>query len=179
MTQLAFKINKRSLNNKARSLRKTGQVPGIIYGEFLDKSIPVQIDNGKLTKLLTSNSKGSIIPLNVDDELRNCVVKDIQQNHCGEIIHIDFQYVKDNEVIKMKIPVKYLGQENLELKRLVLENYTPSLEFQGEVEKIPEYIEINVSQMNFEDKILAKDISIPDGITLITEPETLLAIVNA
>ncbi len=178
MAEIAFKIDNRSLKQQPKNIRKEGKTPGIIYGEFLKTPIPIQVKNNILTKLLKSNSNGSIIPLNVENKIRNCVVKDVQKDHLGNLIHIDFQYVKDNEVIKMKIPVKYLGQENLENKRLVLETYTPFLELQGEVEKIPEFIEFDISNLNYEDKVFAKDIPLPKDINLLTETETLLAIVN-
>lgn len=179
MTELAFKISKRDTKIKSKKLRRLGAVPGIIYGEFLENSIPVQMTSRDLSKVLRDNSKGSIIPLTIDNETKNCVVKDVQKNVLGEIIHVDFQYVKNNEIIKMKIPVNYLGQENLELKKLVIETHTPSIELQGQVEKIPEYIDMDVSQKNFQDKIFAKDIILPEGVSLLTDSETLLAIVNA
>jgi len=66
----------------------------------------------------------------------------------------------------------------LESKRLVLETFRPYLDFQGNVEKIPEYIEVNVANMQFNDKLLAKDINIPSEVTLLTPEDTILAVVN-
>lgn len=180
MNKLAFTISERILiKNNINSLRKEGQVPGIIYGEFLKDSIPVQILSSDLKKLLKTNSSGSIIPLNLNGNIKNCVVKDVQKDIIGNVIHIDFQYVIDNEVIKMNIPLNYTGQELLQVKRLVLETHVPSLEFQGPVELIPEYIQVDVSHMNFNDQLLAKDITIPNGINLLTDPSSILAMVNA
>ncbi|MGG7179108.1 50S ribosomal protein L25 [Clostridium paraputrificum] len=179
MTNLAYKVSNRTMTENIKQLRRDGQLPGIIYGEFLQESIPVKMPRLSLVNLLKNNSKGSIIPIDVDNKIKNCVVKEVQKNNIGEIIHIDFQYVKDNEIIKMNIPVKFIGQENLESRRLVLQTQIPTLEFQGPVEKIPEYIQIDVSTLNFEDKVLAKDIKISDEIVLITDENALLAVVNA
>lgn len=179
MNKLAFTVSKRILSkSNINSLRKEGQVAGIIYGEFLKDSIPVQILSSDLKKLLKTNSSGSIIPLNLNGNIKNCVVKDVQKDISGNIIHIDFQYVIDNEVIKMNIPLNYTGQELLHVKRLVLETHLPSLELQGPVELIPEYIKVDVSHMNFNDQLLAKDINIPTGISLLTDPSSILAIIN-
>ena len=178
MTKLAYKVSNRTKEEKITQLRKDGQLPGIIYGEFLKEAIPMKISKIDLIQLLKNNSTGSIIPLNIDDEIRNCVVKEVQRNYEGELIHIDFQYVKDNEIIKMNIPVRYIGQENLEFKRLILETHVPTLEFQGPVEKIPEFIQVDVSDMIFDDKVLAKDIKVSDDITLITDGNAILAVVN-
>ena len=78
----------------------------------------------------------------------------------------------------MKIPVKYIGQENLMSKRLLLDANTSFIEFQGPVEKIPEFVEVNVSSMNINDKIFIKDISIPNDVTVLDDPELLLGVIN-
>ena len=95
----------------------------------------------------------------------------------GKIIHVDFQYVKANEVIKLKVPVTFEGQTALETNRLVLETFASEIEVQGAVEKLPEKIDIDVSDKKFEDKILAKDVTLPEGVHLVTAEDTLLAVV--
>ncbi|WMJ79892.1 50S ribosomal protein L25 [Clostridium sp. MB40-C1] len=179
MSQTTINTMERTVSENNKRLRKSGQVPCIMYGEFLENSIPVKIQSSALIKLLRDNSKGSIIKLNVNNTIRNCVVKSVQKDTItGELLHVDFQCVNENEVIKMKIPVSFVGLNALQLKRLVLDTFLPEIEMQGNVEKIPEYIKIDVSQMNFEDKIFAKDIELPEEIKLITEPDELLAVVN-
>lgn len=179
MEQLAFEIKERCLSEKNKNLRKNGEIPGIIYGEFLKESIPVKMEKSNLLRLLKSNSKGSILKLNLKDTTRNCVVKQVQKdNTTGEILHVDFQYVKENEVIKMKIPVSYEGLNQLTSRKLVLQTYLSELEMQGDVEKIPKFIRVDVSNMNFDDKLSAGDIKLPEEIRLITEPDTLIAVVS-
>ncbi|MEG1255904.1 50S ribosomal protein L25 [Clostridium sp.] len=179
MKNTIFNVYKRDSNESSKKIRKSGNVPCVIYGEFLEKPIPAKMNKSELTKMLSSSNSGSIILFNVDGKELNCVVKDIQKNNLHEILHFDLQYVKPNEVIRLSIPVRYIGHENLESKRLVLETFNPRIDFQGNVEKIPEYIEINVGKMNFNDKVFARDINVPEEVTLLTPEETLLAIVNS
>ena len=179
MSQLAIEIKERVFNESVKKIRKNGEIPGVIYGEFMDNTLPIKVNSSKLKGLLKYNSKGSILSFKFKDEAKKCVVKQVQKdNLTGEILHVDFQYVKSNEVIKMSIPINYIGQENLESKKLFLETFLPELEVQGEVEKIPEYIEIDVSKKNYEDKIFSKDIELPEEIKLVTKPDILLALVN-
>ncbi|MCY6960406.1 50S ribosomal protein L25 [Clostridium brassicae] len=179
MSQITIDTIQRTVSENNKILRKNGQVPCIMYGEFLENSIPIKIKSSELIKLLRDNSKGSIIKLSVNDTIKNCVVKNVQKDSVtGELLHVDFQCVNENEIIKMKIPVNYSGLNNLQLNRLVLDTFLSEIEMQGNVEKIPESIKIDVSQMNFDDKIFAKDIELPEEIKLITEPDTLLAVVN-
>ena len=175
----AFKICTRSNSEKTHKIRRDGNVPGIIYGNHLESPIEIKLSLGTLSKLLKENTFGSIIPLELNGKRILCIVKEIQRNNLGELIHVDFQNVSPSEIIKLKIPVSFVGEEALTSKNLILEIASPTLEFHGAATKIPDIIEVNVSDMGFEDKILAKDILVPDDVELITRPDTLLAVVNA
>lgn len=179
MSNLAFKVYDRNVKENQNKLRKTGQIPGIIYGEFLDKNIPVKMGNAELKRILSTNSSGSIIKVSLEDRVLNCVVKEVQKNERHEIIHVDFQYIKPNEIIKMRIPIKFIGQDLLESKRLTLETHNLYIDLQGNVEKIPESIELDASSMQLDDKVFIKDIIIPKEIAILSEPETLLAVVSS
>ncbi|MGV2644792.1 50S ribosomal protein L25, partial [Clostridium perfringens] len=115
----------------------------------------------------------------LEDKKHNWVVQEVQKNNLHEILHVDFQYIKANEVIKMRIPIKTIGQENLESRRLTLETHNLFIDLQGNVEIIPESIEINVADMQADDKIFIEDIVIPQEITILTDPKTLLAVVSS
>ncbi|GAA0117452.1 50S ribosomal protein L25 [Clostridium senegalense] len=172
-------IKERNANEKGKKLRAHGEVPGIIFGKCLETNIPVKIDNSTLIKLLRSNSEGSIIRLNLNGTSKLCVVKKVDKDAVsGKVLHVEFQQVVEKEIIKLKLSVSLKGHENLALKRLVVENFLNEVELQGEVEKIPEFIELYVGDKEYNDKIYVKDIPLPEGVKFITEPETLLAIVN-
>lgn len=177
MSELAFKVEEKLANEKAKAIRRNGQTPGVIYGEFLDNPISIKIANTQLPKILKTHLTSSVVPLEVNNDVKNCVIKDIQKDMYGKIIHVDFQYVKANEVIKLKVPVTFEGQGALETNRLVLETFASEIEVQGAVEKLPEKIDIDVSNKKFEDKILAKDVTLPEGVHLVTAEDTLLAVV--
>ena len=177
MSELAFKVEEKLANEKAKAIRRNGQTPGVIYGEFLDNPISIKIANTQLPKILKTHLTSSVVSLEVNNDVKNCVIKDIQKDMYGKIIHVDFQYVKANEVIKLKVPVTFEGQTALETNRLVLETFASEIEVQGAVEKLPEKIDIDVSDKKFEDKILAKDVTLPEGVHLVTAEDTLLAVV--
>lgn len=176
MANPAFNISERISNEKAKVIRRNGQVPCVIYGGSLEKAIPVKMKKNELLKLISSNTSSSLIPLSINGETKTCVVKELQKDVYGKVIHVDFQTVSKNEVLKLKIPVTFVGEESLETKRLVLETFAPEIEVQGIASSMPETLEFNVSNMNFEDKVFAKNIKLPEGISLMTDPETLLAI---
>lgn len=180
MSQLAVNIMERQATENPKALRREGMVPGIIYGDSLENAVPIKMEKTNLLRLLKNNSKGSILKLHLNDKAWSCVVKEVQKDTTAdEILHVDFQYVNSDEIIKMNIPITYTGRENLELNRLVLGTFQPELELQGPAAKIPEHFDVDVSKMQFEDKLYAKDIELPEDIKLLTDSETLLAVVNA
>ncbi|KGM96593.1 5S rRNA E-loop-binding protein [Clostridium novyi A str. 4552] len=180
MSQAAIVINEREKTDTTNKIRRNGQVPCIMYGEHLEKAIPIKVDYNELMKLLRENSKGSILKLGLNNEIRNCVIKEIQKDTVsGKVIHVDFQNVNKNEVIKMTIPIDFTGINNLQLRKLILETFITEIEMQGKVEEIPENIVIDASTMNCDDKIFVRDIKLPEGIRLLSEPDALVAVVNS
>ncbi len=179
MSNLAFKVYERNVKENKNRLRNAGEIPGIIYGEYLNRNIPIKISDSELARMFKENNSGSIIELSLPSKKINCVVKEIQKNEKHEVLHVDFQYVKPNEIIKMRIPIKFIGQDVLEGKRLTLETYSLYIDLQGDVEKIPEFIELAASDLQLDDKIFIKDMDIPEDITISNDPETLLAVVSS
>ncbi|NLK95982.1 MAG: 50S ribosomal protein L25 [Clostridiales bacterium] len=177
MTNLAFKMEERTKNEKAKVIRKKGEIPGIIYGGSLSNPISIKMKKTQLPKIFASHLKSSIIPLSVNDSVKNCVIKDVQKDNFGKVIHVDFQCVKANEKIKLKVPVSFEGQGALTSKGLLLEIMATEIEVQGSVEKIPETILIDVSKMNYEDKVLAENINLPEDVHLVTHKDLLLAVI--
>ena len=160
MSELAFKVEEKLVKEKAKAIRKKGQTPGVIYGEALENPISIKIANTQLPKIFKTHLTSSVVPLEVNNDVKNCVIKDIQKDMYGKVIHVDFQYVKANEVIKLKVPVTFEGQGALETNRLVLETFASEIEVQGAVQKHQEKIEIDVSNKKFEDKNLEKVINL-------------------
>ena len=176
MQNLVFDISER--NEKGKKVRTKGEVPCVIYGESLDKSISCKIPRKEMLKLLSS-PKNSVLSLNLDGTIEKCVLKEVQRDTFGEIIHLDFQYVRKGDTIKLKVPVSYTGQGFLESKGLLLESIVSEVQLQGHPEEIPENIKVDVSGLNYGDEIFAKDFSIPAVLKSDVSDDTLVARVVA
>ena len=176
MQNLVFDISERT--EKGKKGRTKGEVPCVIYGESLDKSISCKIPRKEMLKLLSS-PKNSVLSLNLDGTIEKCVLKEVQRDTFGEIIHLDFQYVRKGDTIKLKVPVSYTGQGFLESKGLLLESIVSEVQLQGHPEEIPENIKVDVSGLNYGDEIFAKDFSIPAVLKSDVSDDTLVARVVA
>lgn len=176
MQNLVFDISERT--EKGKKVRTKGEVPCVIYGESLDKSISCKIPRKEMLKLLSS-PKNSVLSLNLDGTIEKCVLKEVQRDTFGEIIHLDFQYVRKGDTIKLKVPVSYTGQGFLESKGLLLESIVSEVQLQGHPEEIPENIKVDVYGLNYGDEIFAKDFSIPAVLKSDVSDDTLVARVVA
>ena len=159
---------------RVKKVRMHGEVPAVLYGSHLDNTVSIKITRKDMYKLLTL-AKSSILSLKLNGHIENCVVKELQKDSFGKVIHIDFQDIKKDEKIKMKIPVVFDGQSTLEGRQLLLEVLISEVELYGEADKLPENIKCNVGELNIGDKIFIKDLVIPEGMRLDVDENAIVA----
>lgn len=172
MESIVFNVSER--NEKGKKVRMHGEVPAVLYGSHLDNTVSIKITRKDMYKLLTL-AKSSILSLKLNGHIENCVVKELQKDSFGKVIHIDFQDIKKDEKIKMKIPVVFDGQSTLEGRQLLLEVLISEVELYGEADKLPENIKCNVGELNIGDKIFIKDLVIPEGMRLDVDENAIVA----
>ena len=172
MQNAVFNITERT--EKGKKVRMHGEVPAVLYGSHLDNTVSIKITRKDMYKLLTL-AKSSILSLKLNGHIENCVVKELQKDSFGKVIHIDFQDIKKDEKIKMKIPVVFDGQSTLEGRQLLLEVLISEVELYGEADKLPENIKCNVGELNIGDKIFIKDLVIPEGMRLDVDENAIVA----
>ena len=172
MESVVFNVSER--NEKGKKVRMHGEVPAVLYGSHLDNTVSIKITRKDMYKLLTL-AKSSILSLKLNGHIENCVVKELQKDSFGMVIHIDFQDIKKDEKIKMKIPVVFDGQSTLEGRQLLLEVLISEVELYGEADKLPENIKCNVGELNIGDKIFIKDLVIPEGMRLDVDENAIVA----
>lgn len=172
MKNLEFNITKR--DEKVNKVRHDGEIPCILYGQNLDKSISAKITKREMINIL-NYTDSSILNLNLNGDIKKCVIKELQRDPFGNIIHIDFQCIKKGETIKLKVPVNFIGQGVLESRRLLIEDFISEIPLQGEASEIPQNIEINVSELEYGDQILVKDINIPKSVKADINEELMIA----
>lgn len=172
MDNLVFNICERS--GKGSKLRRNGEIPCIIYEEDRSKSLAVKMTKKEMFRLL-KYPKSSIVSLKLNGILKKCIVKEMQQNTFGKIIHIDFQSINKGDIVKLKIPVIFTGQEALSFRGLLLEVFLTDIELQGEADKFPDTLTVDVSKLEEGSQIFIRDLSIPTEISLESNLELAVA----
>ena len=172
MDNLVFNICERS--EKGSKVRKNGEIPCIVYGDNHHKSLAAKMTKKEIIRLLRY-PKSSIVSLKLNGSLKKCIVKEMQQDRFGKIIHIDFQSINKGDIVKLKIPVNFVGEEVLASKNLLLESFITDVELQGEADKFPENLLVDVSNLEEGNQIFIRDLAIPSEMVLESNRDLAMA----
>ena len=141
-------------------IRRGGKVPCIMYGVD-DSTISLSVDTLEIEKMLSTSQ--SIIDLKYDGKEQDVVVRDIQYHPVkGNIIHVDFMRIKAGQVIKISVPLKFLGEPSGVKLGGIFQELKSELAIITLPKNLPEEIEVDVSALEVHDAIHVKDLVIGD-----------------
>ena len=153
----------------ARKIRAKGKIPAVIYGHGTEPqhvTLP-----GHETALILRKSN-QVLELDIQGKTQLALVKDVQKDPVRQIIeHIDLIVVRKGEKVTVDVSV-HLEGESAPGTSVNQDANTVSLEV--EATHIPENIVISIEGLDQGAQILAKDLPLPTGAVLITDPETLI-----
>jgi large subunit ribosomal protein L25 len=176
-TKLNVNIRHAEGSRAARRLRRSGRVPGVVYGGGAD-SVGFDADARELRLALAGS--GAVLDLSVDGSRATPVVlKEAQRDPVrGETIHVDLLRVRLDEAIHALVPLELTGIDDSPGVKEggVLEQITRELNVEALPTAIPESIVLAVGEMQIGDTILLTAITAPDGVTLLDAiEETVIA----
>ena len=154
----------------SRRLRHAGKVPAILYGGHVEPRA-VSLDHQKLMTLV-DNEKfySSIINLVVGDKKQAAIVKDLQMHPArNAIVHVDLQRVSENEKIRIHIPIHFKGEAaspGVKTQGGVVSHRIADVEVSCLPKDLPEFIELDLSQMSLNESKHLSDLPLPDGVTI-------------
>lgn len=176
-----IKVEKRTdINSRAnKRLRKTGYLPGNIYGKNIE-SVPVTVKKDELKKSLIKNGRAAVFNLTIEgEEPYNVMVKEIQHAPLtGEMLHVDFQKISLTEEVKADVSINIVGKESIEAHKWVLIRQMDIIPVKGLPQDIPNLIEIDVAQLQLGDNIFVSDVQFPEGIVPDIDLEQLIVSVS-
>jgi len=161
----------------ARRLRRSGRVPGVVYGGG-GESVGFDADARELRMALAGS--GAVLDLSIDGgKATPVVLKEAHRNPLhGETTHVDLLRVRLDEEINATVPLELAGVEEAPGVKEggVLEQITRELNVQALPTAIPEAIVHEVGEMEIGDTIQLNAVSAPDGVTFLDDPdETVVA----
>jgi large subunit ribosomal protein L25 len=161
----------------SRRLRKSGQVPGVVYGASDGSCVNFAADARELRRVLVGS--GALIDLNVAGDKRPVILKDMQLHPVrGELVHVDFVQVRLDEKIQTTVPLHAEGGEEAPGVKEggVLELPTHQLNIEALPTEIPDGITVDVSGLAMQETMHLSALTPPEGVTFLDDPEeTIIA----
>ena len=182
---LTLKVEKRLPTGKAGTgatapaLRRAGGIPGVVYGAH-HTATPIAISAIAFGKVLREAGEATIVSLAGLGEPLPTLIHEVDLDPItNQPRHVDFYAVTKGEKVEVAIPLVFKGVSPAVEQGANLVKVLHELEVKADPMNLPHDIEVDISILAaLGDRIRAKDLALPAGIELITEPEEVVALVQ-
>ncbi len=152
----------------SRRLRRSGRVPGIVYGAHKD-AVAIELDHNALYYALQEEAfHASVLTMSLDGKKEPVLLRDYQMHPFKQQVqHIDFQRVAKGEKIHMKVPLHFSGEEvapGVKLQGGKISHVVLELDIACLPEKLPEFIAVDLSGLSAGQSVHIADLALPDGV---------------
>ena len=165
----------------ARRLRAEGLVPAIVYGRRLDAPAHIAVNPAEVKRAISTPLKfNTLLTLRVEgQEERRVLLKDFQQDPVSrEMLHADFLDVRENEEVKVNIPLVLVGKPEGVVSGGILSQNRRDIEVYVLPSAIPEKLEADVTHLKIAQSLHIRDVKFPAGVRVKTHVNYTLAVVN-
>ncbi len=155
----------------SRRLRRTGLVPAVLYGSDRDPVALTVEHRQVLHESAQESFYSSIMELQVDDgRTQQVILRDMQRHPFKQqILHLDFQRVSADEVLRISVPVHFVGEKNSPAGRasgVVVQHLMNEIEVAALPKNLPEFLEVDLSNLDAGDAVMLTDVSLPEGVEI-------------
>src|ERR1700750_345512 len=155
----------------ARRIRRDHKIPAVVYGHG-NATVHVTLPGHDTMMAIKHGGANALLELEIDGTAQLALTKAVQIDPIRRVIeHIDFVAVRRGEKVTVDVPVHLHGDAASETL-VVTENNTVQID--AEATHIPERIEISIEGLPAGTQILAGQLDLPEGSTLLVDPETLI-----
>jgi large subunit ribosomal protein L25 len=155
----------------ARRIRREHKVPAVVYGHG-NETIHLSLPGHETMMALKHGGSNALLELDIDGTSQLALTKQVQIDPIRRTLeHIDFVAVRKGEKVTVDVGIHLTGEAAPETL-VVTENPTVSVE--AEATNIPEWIEVSIEGAEIGTQILAGQLDLPEGSTLLTDAETLI-----
>ncbi len=179
MDKLELEASRRDVTGKkVRFIRRQGKTPASVYGRGLN-SAAIEADTRKLEGVLLKAGGTDLISLSISGEQPvKVLVREIQREPLtDQILHVDFYQVDLKQKIKADVPLHFMGEAPaLKLSNVSLLHVMDELHIEALPDHIPHRYEIDLSVLQEIDQaIYVRDVHISPDVTLLSDPEQVIA----
>lgn len=165
-------------DGKPNKARRDGYVTGVIYARGLEtKDVQMKLKDIRPYLVEGKNTK---VQIQYEDEELNCIIKEIQYDFLrNRVLNVDLQIVREDEYLKVNVPIEFLGKNMLETSQMLLQIFQSEISLLVRADRIPDSIGISVADRQLGDNILISDIRIRDDIKVLSDLDEIIAVVTS
>ena len=182
MEEIVLKANQRKvLGKQVKALRREGKLPAVIYGHHINP-ISIELDLRNTSHSLTGLAPSALVTVDVEGTQHRVLVREKQRNKItGILLHVDFLAVSMTEKLRSQVYIEITGLAPA-IKDFdgVLVTGMDEVEVECLPQDLPERIMADVSGLlKIGDGIYVRDLAIPEGVKILGEPDTMVALIAA
>jgi large subunit ribosomal protein L25 len=155
----------------SRRLRRSGKVPAILYGGNTEPRQLILDHQNLLTLLVNERFYSTILSLSVNGEKQAAILKDVQRHPAkNQVLHLDLQRVLENEPVRMRIPLHFrgaAGSPGVKTQGGIVSHLLNDVEVSCLPKDLPEYLEVDMSEMQMNEMKRLSDVPLPAGVSLV------------
>jgi len=179
-TAIAVQAREQTGKGVARKLRAAGQIPAVFYGPKIG-SVPISLDPRLLERILRGSGANALLDLSIEGraDLGETValVKELQRHPVrGDLVHADLYQVDLAQTVEVEVPVHLVGKSKGVEMGGVMDHMIREVMVSCLPRAIPEFFEVDVSDLDIGDGVHVRDIALPPDVELAIDPD--LAVVQ-
>jgi large subunit ribosomal protein L25 len=166
--------------NASYRIRQSGKLPAILYGERVE-SLPLVLAKKDVIGILKSElGLNTLFRVSLGTEERDVMIKDVQIDPTtDEVLHADLIQIAMDKVIRVQVPIELVGEAyGVKTEGGFIDFMTRELTVECLPVQIPEHFAVDVTELHLHQSLKAADVALPEGLKLITEPGTVIALVQ-
>lgn len=174
---ISLKFEKRDEKTAPNTLRNSGKIPAVFYGRK-QTSTPITLSAREFEKVWKKAGENTVVDLQSGNEEVQALIHDVDTHPVtGVARHADFYVFEKGQKLKIKVPIEFKGVSPA-VKDLgaVLVKVVHDLEIEAEPKNLPQKLEVDIASLTaFGSVITAKEIKLPEGVTLVISPDDIIA----
>jgi large subunit ribosomal protein L25 len=178
LTSLTLEPRSAIGTTKSQALRRAGKIPGVVYGH--GEATPISVDAKQLAELIHSGNKSKIVDATIGGAPDSVLLRRVDADPITRRpLSVDFQRVTRDEAIVSNVTVVTLGTPvGVRDQGGVMEVVAHTLEIKGPAHSIPDNLTVDVSGLGVHSHIVAGDVPLPSGYTLLTPADMVVVAVE-
>lgn len=169
---------KRTVTGKGvQALRAEGKIPGVVYGAG-EETVAIEVGVKDFEQTLKEAGESTVVTLSIDGEDKSVLIHEVDIDPVSnQARHADFYAIKKGQKVEVEVPIEFVGESPAVKAGANLVKVMHELSIEGEATHLPHEIAVDISSIaEIDDQITAGEITLPEGITLITGADEVVAL---